>query len=120
MDFWFKRTRIIQYFSHTLSLSQAYKLCSNNFLPLGFPLSKNKVEIHQHCLRVSSNICGFGVITFDQETLSGPLHKLSLPFNFHPGGEIVSFIQYERVPRFCVKAFNNWIDRSISMRIPRP
>lgn len=61
--------------SLTLCLSLAYKLCSNNFLPLGFPLSKNKVEIHQHCLRVSSNICGFGVITFDQETLSGPLHK---------------------------------------------
>lgn len=75
MDFWFKRTRIIQYFSHTLSLSQAYTLCSNNFLPLVFLLSKNKVEIHQHCLRVSSNICGFGVITFDQETLSGPVHK---------------------------------------------
>lgn len=69
MDFWFKRTRIIQYFSHTVSLKHT------NFLPLGFPLSKNKVEIHQHCLRVSSNICGFGVITFDQETLSGPLHK---------------------------------------------
>lgn len=117
-------------FSHILSLSSIHSiLCQfiNNFWPLGFPLSKNKVKIHQHCLRISSNICGFCVITFDLETLCDPcINTLlteglstSLP-NIHPGGEIVSFIQYERVPRFCVKAFNNWIDRSLSMRIPQP
>lgn len=61
--------------SFNISLTLCLSLKHTNFLPLGFPLSKNKVEIHQHCLRVSSNICGFGVITFDQETLSGPLHK---------------------------------------------
>lgn len=58
---------------HTIHLVLLYY--GNSFLLLGFPLSKNKVKIHQHCLRVSSNICGFDVITFDLETLSGPLHK---------------------------------------------